>query len=50
MDELVKIQKKYLSIDLDDYETIGREVDNKTMEVKNVCLMVSQTIKDSSSR
>ncbi|KAL7719880.1 Syntaxin-16 [Entamoeba marina] len=34
MGELSRAQKKYLSIDLDDYDAIRRDVDNKTIEIK----------------
>ncbi|ELP88191.1 syntaxin-16, putative [Entamoeba invadens IP1] len=36
MEELGRLQKRYLSIDLDDYEQIGRDVDAKTNEVKSM--------------
>jgi len=37
VEELSRVQKKYLAVDLDDYESIGREVDTKTNQIKLVC-------------
>ena len=37
LEELDRLQKKYLSIDLDDYDNIGKQVESKTNEIKLVC-------------
>ncbi|BFU20766.1 syntaxin putative [Entamoeba histolytica] len=46
INDLSRLQKKYLSIDLDDYESIGKEVDMKTNEIKlNLKQLQNEVIK-----